>query len=128
MRLLLDTHIALWAITGDAKLDRSAQALIADSGNAVFVSAVSLFEIAIKRHRRPESLAVSASEALRLFEEAGYMVLPVSASHATAVEELPLLHADPFDRLLAAQALTEPMRLITHDRKLAAYSETFIMA
>ena len=128
MRLLLDTHIALWAITGDEKLDRSAQALIADSGNLVFVSAVSLFEIAIKRLRRPDSLAVGAGEALRLFEQASYVMLPVSAPHAAAVEALPRLHADPFDRLLAAQALTEPMRLITHDRRLASYSETFILA
>jgi PIN domain nuclease of toxin-antitoxin system len=128
VRLLLDTHIALWAITGDQKLNRSAQALIDDIANGVFVSAVSLFEIAIKRLRRPGSLAVGAGEALRLFEEAGYSMLPVSASHAAAVEALPLLHADPFDRLLAAQALTEPLRLITHDRKLASYSETFILA
>lgn len=128
MNLLLDTHIALWAITGDAKLGRSAKSLIDDISNVVFVSAVSLFEIAIKRLRRPASLPISASEALRLFEDAGYSMLPVSASHGAAVESLPLLHADPFDRLLAAQAIVEPLRLITHDRKLASYSDTFILA
>jgi PIN domain nuclease of toxin-antitoxin system len=128
VNLLLDTHIALWAITGDPKLAPSARGLIEDGANGVFVSAISLFEIAIKRLRRPASLAISSSEALGLFEEAGYSMLAVSATHCTAVETLPPLHADPFDRLLAAQALTQPLRLVTHDRKLASYSNTFILA
>jgi PIN domain nuclease of toxin-antitoxin system len=127
VRLLLDTHIALWAVSSDPKLSRAARDLIEDVGNDLFVSAVSLLEIAIKRARRPASLAISSQAARDLFLDAGYNLLPILADHATAVETLPATHADPFDMLLAAQALVEPLRLLTHDRTLASYSENSIL-
>lgn len=71
-------------------------------------------------------MPVSGSEALRYFNASGYRMLPVEAEHAVAVETLPALHQDPFDRILVAQALTEPMRLITHDATVARYSDTII--
>lgn len=129
MRLLLDTHIALWAIVDDPKLPSIAQRLIAEPGNEVFVSVVSLWEIAIKRalaRGRSTDMPISAKEALRYCQEAGYRILEMTAEHAVAVESLPTRHADPFDRLLVAQALSEPMRLITHDAKVAAYGETIM--
>lgn len=71
-------------------------------------------------------MPVSSQDALRYFRESGYGVLPIEPEHAVAVEDLPEYHADPFDRILVAQALTEPMRLMTHDAILARYSSTII--
>ena len=73
-----------------------------------------------------DDITLSGARALTFFAEAGYELLSVSAGHAAAVERLPRLHADPFDRLLVAQALSEPLRLLTHDKTLAAYSDTVI--
>jgi PIN domain nuclease of toxin-antitoxin system len=128
VRLLLDTHIALWAVSDDPKLSRSARRLIEDRGNDLFVSTVSLLEIAIKRARRPASLGIGAAQARDLFLSAGYALLPVFPDHAIAVEALPATHPDPFDRLLVAQALSEPLRLLTHDRALAAYNDACLLA
>ncbi len=72
-------------------------------------------------------MPVSSQDALRYFRESGYRFLPVEPEHAVAVEELPAHHADPFDRILVAQALVEPMRLITHDPVVARYSDTIII-
>ena len=69
---------------------------------------------------------MSAKEAIKAFAAAGYTMLEVTAEHAVVVEALPLLHGDPFDRLLIAQALTEPLRLVTHDKALARYSDTVL--
>jgi PIN domain nuclease of toxin-antitoxin system len=71
-------------------------------------------------------MPVSGQEALRYFQESGYRFLPVEPEHAAAVEDLPAHHADPFDRILVAQALVEPMRLMTHDAAVARYSDTII--
>jgi PIN domain nuclease of toxin-antitoxin system len=129
VRLLLDTHVALWAIADSPRLSPRGRALIADPANEVVVSAVTLWEIAIKHalaRRGPNAMPVSAAEALGYFDAAGYERLAISAAHALAVEELPALHADPFDRLLVAQALAEPLRLLTHDSQVAAYSDTIV--
>lgn len=126
MRLLLDTHIALWALADDRRLHADARALIADRDNVVFVSAASLWEIAIKHTLGRSGLPFGAAAAVGYFTQAGYRVLPVKPEHAIAVETLPTLHQDPFDRMLVAQALTEPMRLITHDATVAKYSTTIM--
>ena len=124
MRLLLDTHIALWAILDDRRLPKPVKGLIEDLDNEVIVSAASVWEIAIKhalgRGRRTD-MPISGPVALNYFRRAGYGLLAVSAGHAAAVADLPPLHADPFDRVLVAQALMEPLRLITRDRRLAGY-------
>jgi len=126
LRLLLDTHIALWAIVDDPRLPKAAAALIRDETNEIIVSAASIWEIAIK-HRLARGVAgdmpVSGSEARRYFEEAGYGLLPISGDHAAAVGALPPIHGDPFDRMLVAQALHEPLRLLTCDTVLAGYGE-----
>ena len=127
MRLLLDTHILLWALTDDARLPERARELLLDSHNEVFFSAASVWEIAIKRTLRRETLSISAEEAARFFRAAGYEELAVSSTHAAKVENLPPIHADPFDRLLVAQAMTEPMLLITHDRTIASYGSEIIL-
>jgi len=126
MNVLLDTHVALWVITESPRLTRAAKSLILSPRNQVWVSAVSLWEIAIKHSLGRGDMPVSSQEALAYFKDSGLNILPVEAEHATAVEELAAIHQDPFDRLLVAQALTEPMRLVTHDPVVARYSDTII--
>ena len=130
MRLLLDTHIALWAVVDDPKLPAKAVELIADPANEVFVSVASLWEIAIKRalaRGGPNDMTVSAQEALGYFQGAGYMLLDIQSTHVVAIEGLPMLHADPFDRILVAQALSVPLRLLTRDVRVARYSDMIII-
>lgn len=126
MNLLLDTHVALWAITDSPKLPQSARDLILSPKSTVWVSAASIWEIAIKHALGRGDMPVSSRDAARYFTESGYRLLPIEPEHAVAVEALPPHHQDPFDRLLVAQALVEPMRLVTHDRLVALYSDTII--
>ena len=126
MNLLLDTHIALWAITDNPNLAPKARQMIAEPRNTIWVSTVSLWEIAIKHSLERGDMPVSSQDALGYFRQAGYRLLGIEPEHAVAVEGLPKHHTDPFDRLLVAQALVEPMRLITHDAKVALYSDTII--
>ena len=130
MRLLLDTHIALWAIADHPNLGERARALIDDPGNQVFVSAVTVWEIAIKHALRPEgpnAMPITGNQALGWFEAAQFDMLPISPRHTAAIDTLPPLHADPFDRLLVAQALTEPLRLLTRDQRVAAYTDLVLL-
>ncbi len=130
MRLLLDTHIALWAITDSPRLHTAARDLIMAPDNVIHVSAASLWEIAIKhalKRRGASAMPISATEAHGYFRAAGYAPLAITAEHAVAVESLPAHHADPFDRMLIAQARTEPLRLVTQDAELAAYGEMVIV-
>ncbi|BCS53610.1 type II toxin-antitoxin system VapC family toxin [Geobacter sp. SVR] len=127
MRLLLDTHVALWAITDSPALPEKARRYILAPHNEVYVSAVSIWEIAIKHGLGRGNMPVSGREAADYFSQAGYLTLDISAEHAAFVEELPNHHADPFDRMLVAQALYEPMHLLTHDKVIAAYSDVIIL-
>lgn len=126
MNLLLDTHVALWAITDSPKLPKKAREMIESSKSSVWISAATVWEIAIKHSLGRGDMPVSSQDALRYFRESGYRFLPVEPEHAVAVEDLPVHHADPFDRILVAQALVEPMRLITHDPMVARYNDTII--
>lgn len=121
MNLLLDTQIALWALTDSPRLSDKARTLLLNPDATLYFSAASVWEIAIKHRLARGDMPVSGADAASLFREAGYVELPVTAAHAAATEELPGHHADPFDRLLVAQALREPLRLLTHDRQLLAY-------
>jgi len=123
MRLLLDTHVALWALTGSPRLSERARDLILEPANDVYFSAATVWEIAIKHRLAKKDMPISGDEAVKLFAEAGYIELPMSASHASATEELPMHHADPFDRILVAQAISEPLRLLTHDQALLPYGD-----
>ena len=126
MNLLLDTHIALCAITDHPGLTRPARDWISNPRSTVWVSVVSLWEIAIKHSLGRGDMPVSGQEALGYFQESGHRLLAVLPEHAAAVADLPPHHQDPFDRLLVAQALTEPLRLLTHDAMVARYSDTII--
>ena len=127
MKVLLDTHVALWAITDSPQLSLKARDILLASRTHLWVSTVSLWEIAIKHGLGRGTMPVSGEEALGYFRQAGYGILPIEPEHAVAVEQLASHHQDPFDRLLVAQALTEPMRLLTHDEQVASYSDTIIL-
>jgi PIN domain nuclease of toxin-antitoxin system len=126
LNLLLDTHVALWAITDSPKLSQKARDLIVSARTTVWVSAASVWEIAIKHALGRGDMPVSGQDAMRYFRDSGYRFLSVDAEHAVAVEALSSHHQDPFDRILVAQALVEPMRLMTHDPMVARYSDTII--
>lgn len=126
VNLLLDTQIALWAITDSPKLQKRARDLIVSPKTIVWVSAVSVWEIAIKYALGRGDMPVSSRDAMRYFHEAGYRFLSIEIEHAVAVGDLAAHHQDPFDRLLVAQALIEPMRLMTHDPLVARYSDTIM--
>jgi len=126
MRLLLDTHIALWALTDDPRLSQRARALIDDPANQVLVSAATVWEIAIKHALGRDDMPISGDEALEWFRQAGYDLLPITPAHAAAVEHLPDHHRDPFDRLLVAQAITEPLRLLSRDPLVVRYGDAVI--
>jgi PIN domain nuclease of toxin-antitoxin system len=124
VRLLLDTHIALWTVTDSARLPPKTRSLIEHPEARLFVSVVSIWEIAIKfalRRGRPSDMPISAQRMMALVAGAQCEVLPVAPAHALELETLPLLHGDPFDRMLVAQARAEPLRLLTADARLGAY-------
>lgn len=126
MNLLLDTHVALWAITDNPRLSQKAREIIQSPKTTVWISAASIWEIAIKNALGRGDMPVNSQDAVRYFHESGYRFLAVEAEHAMAVEDLAAHHQDPFDRMLVAQALVEPMRLMTHDGLVARYSDTII--
>ena len=125
MRVLLDTHVILWALTTSGSIGAEARAVLGDPATFRVVSVASLWEIAIKR-----SIGrLSAPEDLPEFLAATrHEILPVTAAHAWAVSGLPSVHGDPFDRLLVAQAIAENIPLITHDRQLERYDVRIIRA
>lgn len=129
MKLLLDTHIALWSLTDDARLSAKARDLILDPDNEIYVSAATLWEIAIKRglnRSGPSAMPIGAAEAQALFNASGYALLPITPEQVILVEQLPAIHADPFDRVLIAQGLTDSLRLVTHDAVVASYNSRII--
>ena len=127
MQILLDTHIALWAVTDHPSLNKTARDLINNPANIIIVSTVSLWEIAIKHKLARGDMPIDSANALQYFKAAGYELLSILPEHVIATAELPAHHQDPFDRLLIAQALQEPLRLITHDKTIALYSDTVIL-
>ena len=121
MRLLLDTQIMLWALTASTRLGAAARGLIVDPANDIYVSTASIWEIAIKHALGRGDMPVSGERAAQLCAAAGYRELPVAWPHAVVVETLPPLHADPFDRILVAQAVAESIRLLSRDAAVAGY-------
>ena len=121
MRVLLDTHIFIWVVTDNRRLGAAARTQLSQAAE-IWVSAASIWEIAIKARIgkiKGDPAAFSAAIA-----GSGFRELPVTSRHAASVAALPALHSDPFDRLLIAQSLAEPLRLLTADSALAAYGPT----
>lgn len=123
MRLLLDTHLLLWALSEPSKLSASIRKQI--NAAEVYISAASIWEISIKS--AAGKLAADPTEILSAIEPAGFSLLPVTGEHAVKVAELPPLHKDPFDRMLVAQAAVEPMMLLTNDEVLRGYGSFVTM-
>ncbi len=121
MRLLLDTHLLIWAAEDSDKLSRQAAALMTDDANTPLFSTISLAEIAMKRALGRSDFAIDPALLRELMLANGYQELPLSGAHACAVGDLPAIHKDPFDRLLVAQAMAEGVTLLTADAVVAAY-------
>ena len=118
-RILLDTHLLLWAVAEPRKLPPEARRRI--DATDVFVSAVSIWEVSIKAALG--KLAADPAELLAEIEPAGFTLLPITGEHAAAVARLPAVHTDPFDRMLVSQAKTEPLLLLTNDSVLTGYGD-----
>jgi PIN domain nuclease of toxin-antitoxin system len=122
VRLLLDTHLLLWAAGKPGRLSAKARGLVNDAGNELMFSAASLWEIVIKRGLGRDDFQVDPRLFRRGLLDNGYSELPVGSEHAVAIEGLPLLHKDPFDRMLIAQATVEGIILLTVDPLMAQYA------
>ena len=124
MKLLLDTHVLLWTAGQPERLSTAARRLVSDVRNELLFSAASLWEIAIKGTLGRDDFAVDARVLRRGLLDNGYSELPVTGPHALGTAALPLLHKDPFDRLLLAQAHVEGLTLVTSDKVVAQYPGT----
>lgn len=121
MKLLLDTHLLLWAAGEPERLSREARILIDNPENELLFSAASLWEVAIKRGLGRADFQVDARLLRRGLLDNGYSELPIISDHVVATESLPPIHKDPFDRVLVAQATVEGMLLLTIDSQLSQY-------
>jgi PIN domain nuclease of toxin-antitoxin system len=127
VKYLLDTHLLLWASTNNVKLPTGAAEIIADRDNQLWMSVISLWEVAIKSaQRKPDFLYEPEQLRIGLLTN-GYEELKMESRHVFALKKLPSVHTDPFDRLLVAQAITEGMFFLTADRKLSDYGERVIL-
>ena len=121
MKLLLDTHLLLWAAGQPEQLSSAARTLLEDSHNELLFSAASLWEVAIKRGLNRPDFRVDPRLLRRGLLDNGYSELPVTSNHALAVDGLPAIHKDPFDRILVAQSMVEGIALLTSDPLVALY-------
>ena len=121
MKLLLDTHLLLWAAGEPKRLSKQARSLIDTPDNELLFSAASLWEVAIKRGLGREDFKVDARLLRRGLLDNGYSELPIMSDHVVATESLPLIHRDPFDRILVAQATVEGVTLLTIDPLVSQY-------
>jgi len=121
VKLLLDTHLLLWAANEPKRLPKAARVLIEDLDNDLLFSAASMWEITIKSSLGREDFRVNARLLRRGLLDNGYTELPITSEHAVNVDHLPSTHKDPFDRILVAQATVEGITLLTNDHKLANF-------
>ncbi len=121
MKLLLDTHVLLWAAGSPAQLPPAARALLEDPNIELVFSAASLWEVAIKRGLGRADFQVDARVLRRGLLDNGYLELPITSEHTVFIDSLPPVHKDPFDRILIAQATVEGITLITSDALIARY-------
>jgi PIN domain nuclease of toxin-antitoxin system len=121
MKLLLDTHLLLWAAGEPSRLSAEARMLIEAPENTLFFSVASLWEIAIKQGLDRDDFQVDARLLRRGLLDNGYSELPILSEHAVAINSLPSIHKDPFDRILVAQSMVEGIILLTADSLVAQY-------
>ncbi len=133
MRVLLDTHITLWALTDTTKLSEEVIQILESGKNEVYYSIASVWEIAIKHKLKPEQMPINEEDFVRLCEETGFTQLPIESEHIFSLKTLSRpesapKHNDPFDRMLLAQAKYEKIKLITHDSLIPYYGEKCVMS
>ena len=133
MRILLDTHIALWAVADSGRLSEEVTRMLEAEKNEIYYSVASVWEIAIKHMLHPDRIRINGSLLERGCEENGYLVLPVFNRHVSALETLRRpgnapSHKDPFDRIMVAQAKAEHLMFLTHDSLIPYYNEQFIIS
>ncbi|MEC5218887.1 PIN domain nuclease of toxin-antitoxin system [Actimicrobium sp. GrIS 1.19] len=128
MKLLLDTHLLIWAADGSDSLPPGARQLMADPHNELLFSVASIWEIAIKRGLDRPDFQVDARLLRRGLLDNGYHELPILSEHVVAIDALPPIHKDPFDRLLIAQARVEGITLVTNDATVAQYRGAITLA
>jgi len=132
MKILLDTHILLWALSNDARLPDKARKLIENEENKIYYSIVSPWEVEIKHLLHPDAMTVSAEELMEYCEQSGFQRVLICEKHIFALaglkrEEGSLPHKNPFDRMLVCQAAVENMIFLTHDSLISGYNEPCIM-
>ena len=132
MKLLLDTHIILWALNDNPKLSSQARELIMDAGNDIYYSSASIWETTIKYMSKPDKIRISGSKLSDLCREMGYQMLPIADNHVKVLETLVYhnqnqVHNDPFDRIMIAQAKADGLKFITHDSKIPFYEEDCVI-
>lgn len=125
MNILIDTHIFLWWLKDDPKLSKSARKCITEA-DIVYVSAASLIEVAIKIQQK--KLKADINELIQAIKDCDFQELPISSEHAKTLAGLPFHHRDPFDRILIAQAIAEPLQFLTSDGTLGKYSKLVIIS
>lgn len=133
MKVLIDTHIAIWAVLNDSRLPKQAKDIILDKENVIFYSTASVWEITIKHMLHPDRLRMNGNLLEKGCEENGYIALPILNKHVSALETLKRSndapkHNDPFDRILIAQAKAESLMFLTHDSLIPYYDELFIIS
>ena len=127
MKLLLDMHILLWLVTDSPKLSSLARALIEDMDNVCLFSPASIAEISLKHKKHPDQLTFDGEAARNEFIDVGISELPLTSADAAGADSLELLHSDPFDRMLLAQAKSEGIMIVSHDRQFPQYGD-FVIA
>lgn len=133
MKILLDTHIILWALNGSDELTKETKTLISDPSNDVYYSVASLWEVTIKHIAHPNQMLISGGQLSDRCKKMGFVLLPIHEIHVKGLEDLKLAssarpHNDPFDRLLLAQAKTEGMKFVTHDSLIPGYNEECVLS
>lgn len=133
MKLLLDTHIILWALDDNPKLPLQAREMILDDQNEIYYSVASIWETSIKYMAKPDKIHISGSELAALCRKMGYVMLPITEEHVKALETLVYHneyqpHNDPFDRIMIAQAKADQLQFITHDSKIPFYEEDCVIS
>lgn len=126
MRLLLDTHILVWMTTDDPRLSPAARVLLSDPQNVCFFSPMSVAEISLKHKKHPDHMRFDGQSARKMFLLAGCKELPVSSKHSAAIDKMTDYHFDPIDRIILAQAKSEGIKIVSHDRQFPQYGDFVI--
>ena len=123
MRVLLDTHLVIWAMVGSDKLSDKARSYLSSRDVIRYVSSVSIWETALKHSRKPDDIPVTGEQMMRFCRENQIRELPLRFEHIAGIGSLSNYHNDPFDRILIQQAIKEDLLLITHDEKILLYGD-----